>query len=480
MSWLSRIISRALICSLLGVLLPPLVSAQWHVGSLTDTTNRADYVIVTPQSYVSAIQPLAEFRSNRRSLSVSIVLLDSIAAQFPGHSPDSSIRAFVSYTLTHWQSPHPQYLLLAGNVNVIPSHSVASVFSAEFGEDSVMVDQWYVNQLSESQPIPYPLMAVGRYPAWSGDELAAMVSKTIIYEQSETGPWATRSIAVADSGGGGIFEYDAMTQQMAAVPRWKDTLTIHVNPGSLLHKSRNEFFEIWNQGCGVVNFVGNATGPLFSRASYFTSRDVDSLSSSSSLPLCLIGGGQRFDQKDTASIAVAVMQGSNRGAVCVIAPVGLMWESQNAEFADSLFGQLTKHNDMSIGAAWLHVEQQLLIDIENRRTLLGDPALLPKFRTIASADEPGVSIPLGFALLQNYPNPFNPSTTIRYGLPHRSHVTLTVYNTLGQQLATLINSDIDAGYHEIQFNANNLASGVYFYRIQAGEFTATKRLLLLK
>jgi hypothetical protein len=135
---------------------------------------------------------------------------------------------------------------------------------------------------------------------------------------------------------------------------------------------------------------------------------------------------------------------------------------------------------MSIGAAWLHVEQQLLIDIENRRTLLGDPALLPKFRTIASADEPGVSIPLGFALLQNYPNPFNPSTTIRYGLPHRSHVTLTVYNTLGQQLATLINSDIDAGYHEIQFNANNLASGVYFYRIQAGEFTATKRLLLLK
>ncbi len=479
MSWPSRITSRALICALLGALLPPLVHAQWHVGSLTDTTNRADYVIVAPQSYVNAIQPLAEFRSIHRSLSVAIVLLDSIDAQFPGHAPDSSIRAFVTYTLTHWRSPHPQYLLLAGNVNVIPSHTMASLLS-DFGEDSVMVDQWYVNQLSETQPMNYPLMAVGRYPAWSGDELAAMVSKTILYEQSATGPWAARSIAVADSGDGGIFELDAMTQQRAAVPRWKDTLTIHVDPGSPLHKSRKAFFEIWNQGCGVVNFVGRATGPSYSRASYFTSRDVDSLSSRSSLPLCLIAGGQRFDQRDTASIAVALMQGINRGAVCVIAPVGLMWESEDVDFVDSLFGQLANHTDISIGTAWLHVEQHLLMGIENRRTLLGDPALVPKYTTTASVGDPGIGMPVGFALLQNYPNPFNPTTTIRYGLPHRSHVTLAIYNTLGQRLAELVNADIEPGYHDVQFNATNLASGVYFYRIQAGDFTATKRLSLLK
>ena len=83
-------------------------------------------------------------------------------------------------------------------------------------------------------------------------------------------------------------------------------------------------------------------------------------------------------------------------------------------------------------------------------------------------------------LSQNYPNPFNPATTIRYGLPNRSHVTLTVYNTLGQQVAQLINSDIDAGYHEIQFNASNLASGVYFYRMQAGSYVETKKLCLVR
>jgi len=91
-----------------------------------------------------------------------------------------------------------------------------------------------------------------------------------------------------------------------------------------------------------------------------------------------------------------------------------------------------------------------------------------------------IELPLAPVLVQNYPNPFNPATTIRYALPHRSHVTLTVYNTLGQQVAQLINSDIDAGYHEVQFNATNLASGVYFYRIQAGSYVETRKLLYVR
>jgi hypothetical protein len=84
------------------------------------------------------------------------------------------------------------------------------------------------------------------------------------------------------------------------------------------------------------------------------------------------------------------------------------------------------------------------------------------------------------ALEQNYPHPFNPSTTIRYALPQRAHMTLTVFNTLGQQVAQLINSDIEAGCHDIQFNAANLASGVYFYRIQAGSYVETKEFCLIR
>jgi len=94
-------------------------------------------------------------------------------------------------------------------------------------------------------------------------------------------------------------------------------------------------------------------------------------------------------------------------------------------------------------------------------------------------NDPSV-VPMAFGLEQNYPNPFNPSTTIRYALPHRSHVTLTVFSILGQQITTLVNGDIDAGYHTVQFDGSELASGVYLYRMQAGNFVQTRKLLLVR
>ena len=88
--------------------------------------------------------------------------------------------------------------------------------------------------------------------------------------------------------------------------------------------------------------------------------------------------------------------------------------------------------------------------------------------------------PQGFALRQNYPNPFNPSTTIKYDLPKASLVWLSVFDILGRQVSVLVNERRDAGVHEVKFDGSNLASGVYFYQLKAGDFVATKRLLLLK
>jgi hypothetical protein len=92
----------------------------------------------------------------------------------------------------------------------------------------------------------------------------------------------------------------------------------------------------------------------------------------------------------------------------------------------------------------------------------------------------GELLPRLFALEQNYPNPFNPSTTIRYSLPHRSQVLLTVYNTLGQQVATLVQGEQEAGSYEVKFDGSGLASGVYFYRIQAGSYVETRKLVLIR
>jgi hypothetical protein len=89
-----------------------------------------------------------------------------------------------------------------------------------------------------------------------------------------------------------------------------------------------------------------------------------------------------------------------------------------------------------------------------------------------------------FTLAQNFPNPFNPTTTIEYGLQTKSNVKITVLNSIGQEVALLVNESKEAGYHQVQFSAVSAAgvlpSGVYFYRIQAGNFTDTRKMILLK
>jgi hypothetical protein len=104
----------------------------------------------------------------------------------------------------------------------------------------------------------------------------------------------------------------------------------------------------------------------------------------------------------------------------------------------------------------------------------------PLSELTTSAQSPSSQLPVEFELDQNYPNPFNPTTTIRYALPQRSHVTLTVFNTLGQQVALLVNGDQDARSHEVKFDASTLASGVYFYRLLAGSFVQIRTMLLLR
>ncbi len=94
--------------------------------------------------------------------------------------------------------------------------------------------------------------------------------------------------------------------------------------------------------------------------------------------------------------------------------------------------------------------------------------------------EKGEPIPLRLALVQNYPNPFNPSTTITYELPNSSEVRLSVLDILGREVSVLVNRRENAGSYEVQFEGSRLASGVYFYRLQAGSFVETKKLLLVR
>ena len=93
---------------------------------------------------------------------------------------------------------------------------------------------------------------------------------------------------------------------------------------------------------------------------------------------------------------------------------------------------------------------------------------------------PADAIPREFALGQNYPNPFNPATTIKYALPRLSQVLLTIYNLRGEEVARLVDGEQPSGYHAATWDASTVSSGIYFYRLQAGEFVGTKKMVLLK
>jgi hypothetical protein len=100
--------------------------------------------------------------------------------------------------------------------------------------------------------------------------------------------------------------------------------------------------------------------------------------------------------------------------------------------------------------------------------------------SIVTSVEGPSELPIIFSLKQNYPNPFNPVTTIRYSLAKPEHVKLIVYDVHGRQVHILMDAQQNTGLYQISFDGRNLASGVYFYRLEAGAFVEEKRMLILK
>ena len=135
-------------------------------------------------------------------------------------------------------------------------------------------------------------------------------------------------------------------------------------------------------------------------------------------------------------------------------------------FEDGDTAELEWTVEAAVGESTLLADAPFSIDI----TLQGE----------ATSTEPISDLPQDFNLKQNYPNPFNPTTNIEFSVPEASEVTLEVFNMQGQRVATLVNGTMSAGTHRASFDAANLSSGIYLYRMTAGNFTATNKMMLVK
>jgi hypothetical protein len=117
---------------------------------------------------------------------------------------------------------------------------------------------------------------------------------------------------------------------------------------------------------------------------------------------------------------------------------------------------------------------------ENQARALVQHVLLEKFSEPTGVEPVAAGLPSSFALHQNYPNPFNPSTRIAFDLPVNTRVSLKVFDLLGRAVATLLDEQMQAGRHIVSWNAEGMPSGVYFTRLDAGRFSGTRKLLLMK
>ena len=170
-----------------------------------------------------------------------------------------------------------------------------------------------------------------------------------------------------------------------------------------------------------------------------------------------------FDYRNTQSTTDSLI--SNLQAILNKATSA---DSATFSFKAANYNLLAVESDGSHGIHNTRLSQELL------------KSAIQNYNGVSAVDNYSNNIPAAFALSQNYPNPFNPSTTINFSLPVSSDVKIIIYNSVGQQIQTLVNRHYASGSYTVEWNASNMASGIYFYRIEAKNFSLVKKMVLVK
>ncbi len=184
-------------------------------------------------------------------------------------------------------------------------------------------------------------------------------------------------------------------------------------------------------------------------------------------PTYTVGWDKSFVSGDIYNVTITIYQAVNTNPSYFVMPVQIKLNTTLGDTTVTLF------NDAQTQTFQFDV-------IGDPQSIVFDPGnWILKNNTIITEVE-DINQPFSYSLEQNYPNPFNPSTTIEYSIPQNGFVTIKVFNVLGKEVATLVNEQVMAGKHKIDFDATGLNSGVYFYKIESGNFVETKKMILLK
>jgi hypothetical protein len=155
---------------------------------------------------------------------------------------------------------------------------------------------------------------------------------------------------------------------------------------------------------------------------------------------------------------------------------------QSSSTYDAHGNELTGNNTMWSGSSWVPTDYNFSLAVNGSTYDFTGYRIIVSWILANATDVPtdGSTIVKGYSLSQNYPNPFNPSTYISFSVPSKSYVSLKVFDVMGREVATIASEELSAGSYTRQWNASNMSSGIYFYRLQVGNYLESKKLILLK
>ncbi len=449
--------------------------------TLRDTTNQYDYIIITVPEFVSACEPFKQHKETVRDFRTLIVDTTQIFSEFDSSlTPQDNIRDFISYAGTFWKEPRPNYFLLVGNVESVPNFQVPFIPSQQAYFQS---DYFYSQSLYENDSTTTDFY-VGRIPAMNSEQLDNYFVKVIEYESNNTlQSWMNNALFISeDDPNFGFLEASFGLADL--LPSYIRSYFIVNDTNSIYYGNKDSIYNAVNErGCSTIWFEGHSSDSFFIHRDYFDLSDLNGLNNNMKYFLTIFAASQSsiIDTNTNLTREMLVLQ--NAGSLGGIVFVGPAYWGIGKTFQNTWAQKLFDPSVQSIGESFNldNLPSGGIYDYMKKITnLWADPSLKLKYDITVDVENIQAEIPTDFTLHQNYPNPFNPSTKIKFVIPKSSFVNLKVYNVLGKEAATLVNEERPAGNYEVDFNATDLPSGVYFYRLQAGDFIETKKMVLLR
>ena len=451
--------------------------------TLRDTTNQYDYIIITVPEFVSACEPFRQHKETVRDFSTLIVDTTQIFAEFDSSAtPQDDIRDFISYAGTFWKEPRPKYFLLVGDLSKVPSFP--DVF--EFGPylDTAYTDfNFSINGYSADTATCY--FQVGRVPAKNINEIQNYIYKVVDFETDTVySDWMNKNLFVKQTypDNPTVQAYNQTANFILSQYPEQFYNNVYAEIDSLpAGLDRDSIINILNTtSVNSLWLIGHSLPAQFSYFNIIDTADIDLINNAPRYFITFFLAHQRYSFETEKHGLANKLLVSDKAAINVVAPVGYTFLSQQTQMLSNVSNSMFGIERNTVGEA-LNLSRNYFNNNYTVRmlNLWGDASIFPKYDIPADVN-PEESFPSGFTLYQNYPNPFNPTTTIKFALPVESKVKINVYNSLGQLVETLADQEMESGYHEVNFNASRLASGVYLYQLQADNFISLKKMILLK